>query len=115
MIHMEWGANSQAGRHSEDPEAVLHRVATGTGTEERGLAYLKTGGPVRVSKDGDWSETYACDLFDWYLKTQEKLEWLTGSAQWIFKDFASPLRAENDIPRMNLKGVVERDFTKKES
>ena len=49
MIHMEWGADSQAGRHSEDPEEVLRRVATGKGTDERGLAYLKSGGPVRVS------------------------------------------------------------------
>ena len=115
FIHIEWGADSQAGRHSEDPEAVLSKVATGQGTAEVGLAYLKTGGAVRVSKDGDWSETYACNLFDWHLKTQEKLDWLTGSAQWIFKDFVSPLRDDNCIPRVNQKGVVERDLTKKES
>jgi beta-galactosidase len=115
FIHIEWGADSQAGRHSEDPDAVLHKIATGTGTDERGLDYLKSGGEVRVSKDGDWSETYACHLFDWYLKTQEKLEWLTGSAQWVFKDFASPLRGDNDIPHVNQKGVVERDLTRKES
>jgi beta-galactosidase len=115
MINIEWGADSQAGRHSEDPEAMLSKVATGTGTDERGLAYLKTGGDARVSKDGDWSETYACNLFDWHLKTQEKLDWFTGSAQWIFKDFASPLRSDSDIPQINQKGVVERDLTKKES
>jgi beta-galactosidase len=115
FIHIEWGADSQAGRHSEDPDAVLHAIATGTGTDERGLDYLKTGGNVRASKDGDWSETYACHLFDWHLKTQEKLEWLTGSAQWVFKDFASPLRGDNDIPHVNQKGVVERDLTRKES
>ena len=115
FIHIEWGADSQAGRHSEDPEAMLRKVATGTGTEERGLAYLKTGGNARVSKDGDWSESYACNLFDWHLKTQEKLDWLTGSAQWIFKDFASPLRGDSDIPHINQKGVVERDLRRKES
>lgn len=115
FIHMEWGADSQAGRHSEDPEAVLQRVPTGTGTEERGLAYLNEGGNVRVSKDGDWSETYACNLFDWHLKTQEKMDWLTGSAQWIFKDFASPLRADDGIPNVNQKGVVQRDLSLKES
>jgi beta-galactosidase len=49
------------------------------------------------------------------LKTQEKLDWLTGSAHWIFKDFASPLRDDSDIPRINQKGVVERDLTRKES
>jgi beta-galactosidase len=115
FIHMEWGAESHAGRHSEDPEAVLRKVATGAGTDERGQDYLNTGGSIRVSRDGDWSETYACNLFDWYLKTQEKLDWLTGSAQWIFKDFASPLRSDNPIPRVNQKGVVERDLIKKES
>jgi beta-galactosidase len=115
FIHMEWGADSQAGRHSEDSDAILSKVATGIGTDERGLDYLSTGTAVRVSKDGDWSETYACNLFDWYLKTQQKLAWLTGSAQWIFKDFASPLRDGNGIPRINQKGVVERDLTRKES
>ena len=115
FIHIEWGADSQAGRHSEDPDAVLRRVPTGKGTEERGFDYLKSGGEVRVSRDGDWSETYACNLFDWHLKTQESLEWLTGSAQWVFKDFASPLRDSNGIPRVNQKGVIERDLTKKES
>ena len=115
FIHIEWGADSQAGRHSEDPEAVLRRVPIGNGTEERGLAYLNRDGNVRVSKDGDWSETYACNLFDWHLKTQEKLDWLTGSAQWIFKDFASPLRADDGIPNVNQKGVVQRDLTLKES
>jgi beta-galactosidase len=115
LIHIEWGADSHAGRHSEDPDPSLRDVSTGTGTDERGLAYLKSGGDVRVSRDGEWSETYACDLFDWHLKTQEKLLWLTGSAQWAFKDFASPLRGDNAIPRINQKGVVERDLTKKES
>jgi len=115
FIHMEWGADSEAGRHSEDPEAMLRNISATDSTEERGLAYLKTGGSARVSKDGDWSETYACNLFDWHLKTQEKLDWLTGSAQWIFKDFASPLRGDDDIPRVNQKGVVQRDLRKKES
>ena len=115
FIHIEWGADSHAGRHAEDPEAVLRSIPGDEGTAERGMAYLRSGGEPRVSRDGDWSETYACNLFDWHLKTQEKLEWLTGAAQWIFKDFASPLRGENAIPRVNQKGVVERDLRKKES
>ena len=40
---------------------------------------------------------------------------LTGAAQWIFKDFATPLRPENPVPRVTQKGVVERDGTPKES
>jgi beta-galactosidase len=39
---------------------------------------------------------------------------LTGSAQWAFKDFSTPVRADNPIPRMNQKGLVERDLTPKE-
>jgi beta-galactosidase len=115
LFHAEWGADSHAGRHSENPDKVLSQIATGHGTDERGLAYLNTGGPTRVSKDGDWSETYACNLFDWHLKTQETLPWLTGSAQWVFKDFTTPLRVENPVPRINQKGLIERDMTKKEA
>jgi len=114
FLHVEWGADSMAGRHTEQPESILQRIPTGKGTDERGLDFLNTGGDPRASKDGDWSETYACHLFDWHLKTQEKLDWLTGAAQWIFKDFASPARADNSIPNVNQKGVVERDLTKKE-
>jgi beta-galactosidase len=54
-------------------------------------------------------------LFDWTLKEQETMPWLTGASQWIFKDFSTPLRPENPVPRMNQKGVVERDLTPKES
>jgi beta-galactosidase len=115
LFHAEWGADSHAGRHSENPDKVLAQIATGHGTDERGLAYLNTGGQARVSRDGDWSETYACNLFDWHLKTQEALPWLTGAAQWIFKDFTTPLRVENPVPRINQKGVIERDMTKKEA
>jgi beta-galactosidase len=114
LFHAEWGADSHAGRHSENPDKVLAQIVTGKGTDERGMDYLLTGGQARVSKDGDWSETYACNLFDWYLKTQEMLPWFTGSAQWIFKDFTTPLRVENPIPRINQKGLLERDMTKKE-
>jgi beta-galactosidase len=43
------------------------------------------------------------------------MDWLTGTAQWPFKDFSTPLRPENPVPYVNQKGVVERDFTPKES
>jgi beta-galactosidase len=115
LFHAEWGADSHAGRHSENPDKILSQIATGQGTDERGLAYLKTGGQARVSRDGDWSETYACNLFDWHLKTHEALPWFTGAAQWIFKDFTTPLRVENPVPRINQKGLIQRDMTKKEA
>jgi beta-galactosidase len=115
FLHMEWGADSHAGRHAEDPDPVLDRIITGRGTAETGFVYKNAGGPVRASRDGAWTETYACDLFDWYLKTLEELPWLTGAAQWAFKDFTTALRSDNPIPRVNQKGLVTRDLTLKES
>ncbi len=114
LLHIEWGADSHARRHAENPYEGLEAIQDGE-TAERGLAYRRHDGVARVSRDGDWSETYACDLFDWHLMVQERLPWLAGAAQWIFKDFTTPLRVENPIPRVNQKGVVERDLTPKES
>ncbi|SPE18822.1 Beta-galactosidase [Candidatus Sulfotelmatomonas gaucii] len=114
FLHIEWGADSHARRHSEAPEAKLAEVASGASADKPGPDDLPAIGGPHVSRDGDWSETYACDLFDWYLKVQETLPWLTGSAQWAFKDFTTPLRVENPVPRVNQKGVLERDMTKKE-
>jgi len=114
MLHIEWGGDSHTGRHSEYPDKVISQIATGQGVEEKDRAYLLTGGQARASRDGDWSETYICNLFDWHLKEHETMDWLAGAAQWVFKDFSTPLRPENPIPRMNQKGVVERDLTPKE-
>ncbi|MBK0382348.1 DUF4982 domain-containing protein [Pedobacter sp. SD-b] len=115
FIHMEWGGDSHAGRHSENPDAALSKVkASGTGDERAGDASL-FGGSARVSKDGDWSESYICNLIDWHLKEQETMPWLTGSAYWPFKDFSTPVRPDNPVPYVNQKGVIERDFTKKEA
>lgn len=115
FFHAEWGADSHAGRHAEDPYLHLGGVPTGKGTAEKAGDASLTGGSARVSRDGDWSETYQCDLIDWYLKEQLRMPELTGSAYWIFKDFATPLRPENPIPYVNQKGVVERDLTPKEA
>jgi beta-galactosidase len=114
MLHIEWGGDSHAGRHSEDPDKVLAQIATGQGVEEKDRAYLLSGGQSRASKDGDWSETYLCNLFDWHLKEQETMPWLAGAAQWIFKDFSTPGRSDNPLPYMNQKGLLERDLTPKE-
>ena len=92
FLHMEWGGDSHARRHSETGDQVL----------------------ARAPSEGDWSETYICNVFDWHLKEQETMPELTGAAQWIFKDFATTLRPGNPVPRVNQKGLVERDFTLKE-
>jgi len=114
FLHVEWGGDSHARRHSENPDNALMKVqAAGEADERAGDASLY-GGSTRVSKDGDWSESYICNLVDWHLKEQETMPWLTGTAQWPFKDFSTPVRPDNPVPYMNQKGVVERDFTKKE-
>jgi beta-galactosidase len=115
FLHAEWGGDSHAMRHSETPDKVLQQIKTGSGADERlGDASLY-GGAARVSKDGDWSESYICNLIDWHLKEQENMPNLTGSAYWPFKDFSTPIRPENPVPYMNQKGVIERDFTRKEA
>lgn len=115
FFHAEWGGDSHALRHSENPDKGLVNIkANGSADERLGDASLY-GGAARASKDGDWSESYICNLFDWHLKEQETMPGLTGSAFWVFKDFSTPIRPDNPVPYMNQKGVVERDFTKKES
>lgn len=115
FFHAEWGGDSHAGRHSNIPDKSLLLIQRGGGVDEKLGDALLSGGKPRVSKDGDWSETYICDLFDWHLKEQETMPDLTGSAFWVFKDFSTSIRPDNPIPYVNQKGVVERDFTKKES
>jgi len=114
FLHVEWGGDSHAMRHSESPDKALSQVKRAGAADERAGDASLFGGSARVSKDGDWSESYICNLVDWHLKEQETMPWLSGSAQWPFKDFSTPVRPDNPIPYMNQKGVVERDLTKKE-
>lgn len=99
FIHAEWGGDSHAGRHAEEV------VSNGRSSFD-----IEAG-----DRNGDWSESYIVRLFDWHLKEQENMPWLTGSAFWTFKDFSTPLRPQNPIPYVNQKGVVQRDGTPKES
>lgn len=115
FFHAEWGGDNHARRHAEDPENILAHIKTGTGSDERAGDASLYGGDERFAKDGDWSETYICNLIDWYLKEQETMPWLTGTAYWPFKDFSTPVRPDNPVPYVNQKGVVERDLTKKEA
>lgn len=116
FLHVEWGGDNHARRHAEDPYINLDKIDSGgqKADERAGDASLY-GGTARASRDGDWSETYICDLIDWHLKEQETMPWLTGAAYWPFKDFSTPVRPENPVPYMNQKGVVERDMTPKEA
>jgi beta-galactosidase len=119
LIHIEWGADSHAGRHSELPDLSIARAATETDPKKRsldlnGFDFEVTSEGFKIPTSANWTENYACNVFDWILKVQETLPWLAGSAQWCFKDFTTPLRAENPVPRINQKGLLERDMTRKE-
>jgi beta-galactosidase len=113
FLHVEWGGESHARRHAEAPDQFLANFLSGK-FPDADRERLLTAGETEASRHGDWSETYACNLFDWHLKEQENIPRLAGSAQWIFKDFSTPLRPENPIPHVNQKGLVERDLTPKE-
>ncbi|PWS29186.1 glycoside hydrolase family 2 [Pedobacter yonginense] len=115
FLHVEWGGDSHALRHSENPDKALSKIKTGGSADERAGDASLYGGAARISKDGDWSESYIANLIDWHLKEQENMPWLSGTAYWPFKDFSTAIRPDNPVPYMNQKGVVERDFTKKES
>jgi len=103
FFHAEYGGDSHVGRHSENPVSGDGTVGS-DGWEEN----IKPQKVKNVSQLGDWSESYIVNLFDWYLHVSERTDWLTGSAQWAFKDFPTPLRPENPIPFMNQKGLVDR-------
>ena len=115
FLHLEWGGDSHAGRHSEECEAASSVISMRNPKSDVELQSISGTEDAAVYKKGDWSETYICDLFDWHLKEQESMPQLTGTAQCIFKDFATPLRPENPIPFVNQKGLAERDLTLKES
>lgn len=115
FLHVEWGGDSHARRHSENIFANLKGIESGKSADERAGDASLYGGAARASKDGDWSESYIVRLIDWHLKEQETMPWLTGAAYWPFKDFSTPVRPENPVPYVNQKGVIERDFTPKES
>lgn len=115
FLHVEWGGDSHARRHAEDPYRYLDAIETNKGADERAGDASLYGGTARASRDGEWSESYICNMIDWHLKEQETMPWLTGAAYWPFKDFSTPVRPENPVPYMNQKGVVERDLIPKES
>ena len=111
FLHMEYGGSSHVGRHNWNPPG-------GNGMEGGQVSVtemVNQAGVVSVAKAGDWSESYIADLFDWSLMVSESQPGFAGNAQWAFKDFATPLRAENAIPYINQKGLVDREGRPKEA
>ncbi|MBC8374621.1 MAG: DUF4982 domain-containing protein [FCB group bacterium] len=110
FFHMEYGGSSHVGRHTENPITGEGFVKEDEWDEKPNLINVK-----KVSSSGDWSESYIVDLFDWHLMVSESADWLTGNAQWAFKDFGTPLRPENAIPYINQKGLVDREGKPKDA
>lgn len=110
MFHAEFGGDSHPGRHTETPTDGEGKVTT-TGGDEPVNKFRSSS----IANIGDWSESYIVDLFDWYLHVTENLDWFTGSAQWIFRDFTTPLRPENPIPYVNQKGLVDMQNNPKDA
>ena len=103
LFHVEYGGSSHLGRHVENP-ITGDGIINPEGWEEA----VNQVRVKNIAQQGDWSENYIVDLFDWHLHISENLDWFTGNAQWAFKDFGTPLRPENAIPYMNQKGLVDR-------
>ncbi|MRX38518.1 DUF4982 domain-containing protein [Flavobacterium sp. LC2016-23] len=110
FIHAEYGGDSHVGRHSENP-VTGENIIKAEGWEE---AIVQTK-VANIAQIGDWSENYIVDLFDWHLHISENDPTFVGNVQWAFKDFATPLRPEDDIPYMNQKGLVDRNGVPKDA
>ncbi len=110
FLHMEYGGSSHLGRHTETPIDGDGLVNQNEWTEEINQVNVSN-----IANDGDWTENYIVDLFDWHLSISETTDWFAGNAQWAFKDFGTPLRPENPIPFMNQKGLVDRSGKPKDA
>ncbi|WP_254843566.1 glycoside hydrolase family 2 TIM barrel-domain containing protein [Shewanella sp. UCD-KL21] len=111
FLHMEYGASSHVGRHTETPISKDGMQGAQVSVDEAmNQAVVKS-----VAKDSDWNENYAVDLFDWHTIVTENTDNFAGNAQWAFKDFGTPLRPENPIPYMNQKGLVDRNGNPKDA
>lgn len=112
LLHMEYGGSSHVGRFLDKP---FGRFGT-SDPENLGSVEeaINQTGVTSVAKAKVWDMSYMIDLFDWYLRISETDPNFAGSAQWAFKDFGTPIRPENPLPFVNMKGLVQRDGIKKD-
>jgi len=110
FLHMEYGGSSHVGRHTETPITGSGLLDADEWEEVANQVNIKN-----IAKEGDWTENYIVDLFDWHLSVSETSDWFAGNAQWAFKDFGTPLRPENAIPYLNQKGLVDRSGKPKDA
>ncbi len=103
LIHTEYGGASHVGRHTETP-IDGHGMVDPNEWDEAVVQVSVSN----VAREGDTSESYIVDLFDWHLMVSETLPNFSGNAQWSIKDFGTPLRPEKPIAYMNQKGLTDR-------
>jgi beta-galactosidase len=112
LLHMEYGGSSHVGRFLDKP---FGRFGT---SDPENLGSVEEAvnqtGVISVAKSKVWDMSYMIDLFDWYLRISETDPNFAGSAQWAFKDFGTPIRPENPLPFVNMKGLMQRDGIKKD-
>ena len=112
LLHMEYGGSSHVGRFLEKPFGPYGTADPDTlGSVEEAVNQT---GVISVAKSKVWDMSYMIDLFDWYLRISETDPDFAGSAQWAFKDFGTPIRPENPLPFVNMKGLVQRDGVPKD-
>ena len=112
LLHMEYGGSSHVGRFLEKPFGAYGTSdPESLGTVEEAVNQT---GVISVAKSKVWDMTYMVDLFDWHLRVSETDPNFAGNAQWAFKDFGTPIRPENPLPFVNMKGLVQRDGVKKD-
>jgi beta-galactosidase len=112
LLHMEYGGSSHVGRYLEKPFGPYGTAdPESLGSVEEAVNQT---GVISVAKSKVWDMTYMIDLFDWHLRVSETDPNFAGNAQWAFKDFGTPIRPENPLPFVNMKGLVQRDGVKKD-
>lgn len=112
LLHMEYGGSSHVGRYLEKPFGPYGTADPETlGSVEEAVNQT---GVISVAKSEVWDMTYMIDLFDWHLRVSETDPDFAGNAQWAFKDFGTPIRPENPLPFVNMKGLTQRDGVTKD-
>jgi len=112
LLHMEYGGSSHVGRYLEQPFGRFGTAESDSlGSVEEAVNQT---GVISVAKSKVWDMSYMIDLFDWHLRVSETDPNFAGNAQWAFKDFGTPIRPENPLPFVNMKGLVQRDGVKKD-
>lgn len=110
MLHVEYGGSSLLGRHTENPITGEGILNPNEWDEKVNKVQVSN-----IASIGDWSENYIVDLFNWYLRYTMQTTTFAGNVQWAFKDFPTPLRPENAILYMNLKGLLDRSGKPKDA